>query len=349
MKIFLSIVIFLLIYFSNAFAKDKSPLIKAVESQNIEEVKRLVQSGANINERDELGFSPLLMAVGLNSKSIVLYLVSKGADTHVKANSGFGVLHRAAMNKNPEILKYVINFGLDVNDHGSEYCSPLDFALRYNALQDHGAVDNARLLLERGAKQSINFLCNGYTPLMVSIPNSDVIHILLESGADVNIINRTGKNAFMLAKESGANQSVLKLLIPSKQSKNKPKSLEQLTQEDGSLMWERKTPKNGDIEYTALKANQYCKNLNWSGFSDYRIPTVKEFQKITLKEPITNYVINGIDEYYIDPKKFPNITPVNFWVQLENGELGYYSFTARRIQTICPSCEESYVMCVRGK
>lgn len=346
MKVFLSITIFTLI---NLFARDSLSLIKAVESQNIGEVKRLVQSGANINERNELGFSPLIMAAGLNNKEIVLYLVSKGADIHVKVNSGFGILHRAAMNKNPEILKYVINFGLDINDHGSEYCSPLDFALRYNALQDHGSLENAKLLLERGAKKSVNFLCNGYTPLMISIPNTKAIQMLLDNGADVNIVNLSGKNAFMMAKESGADKSVLRLLTPSKSQKTKPKSLKQLTKEDGTLMWERKTPQNGDKEYSASEAKQYCKNLNWSGFNDYRIPTVKEFEKITLKEPITDFVINGIDEYYIDPKKYPNITPVNFWVQLKNGELGYYSFTTRQTQEICSSCEENFVMCVRGK
>ena len=175
----------------NAFDKG-SPLMNAVDNQNFEEVVKLVESGANINQKNEIGFTALLFATGWGDVKMVKYLIEHGASLDAKANRGFGVIHRAAMNKDSSILKYLLeNYTLNVNDRAKNYCSPLSYALKNNALQNNGSLDNARLLLAKGALESINWKCNGYTPLMVAVSDKKVINFLIQNGADKSIENKT--------------------------------------------------------------------------------------------------------------------------------------------------------------
>lgn len=328
-----------------------SPLFEAVDKQDPAQVMRLVDAGAGVNEKGKVGFTPLILAAGLENKQIVIYLVNHGADVNARADRGFGVLHRAAMSENPEILRFLITKGLNVNDHGRRYCTPLDFALRMNALQSRGSLENARTLLNHGARKSIDVSCNGYTPLMIAVPDEKVVKFLIDYGADRNIKNRSGQTAYDMAKaQKASSSSLIALLKPQTvNSRVTPeKSLEELTREDGKLMWERKTPENRRQRYSEKEAVAYCENLVWAGYDDYRIPTLDEMRSITTEKPVTDYVIDGVDRYYVDPKRFPNVMPSRHWVEFGDGTMGYFSFSNKRSGYVCTSCIKNFARCVRN-
>ena len=69
----------------------------ACENDNINVVKFLVESGANINEKNYQGYTPIFDAVNRIRRDIVEYLVDDGADLNVKTNEeGENILLRDA-------------------------------------------------------------------------------------------------------------------------------------------------------------------------------------------------------------------------------------------------------------
>ena len=59
-------------------------------------MKCLVEHGADVNGRDNVGNTPLFEAVGFSPRIDRLeYLISQGADVHAKNNEGKTVLDRA--------------------------------------------------------------------------------------------------------------------------------------------------------------------------------------------------------------------------------------------------------------
>lgn len=64
-------------------------LFQAITSSNIDTVKLLVQSGANIDEIGENGKTPIHQAVAIKNFDIVFYLLEAGADISIKNKWGY--------------------------------------------------------------------------------------------------------------------------------------------------------------------------------------------------------------------------------------------------------------------
>jgi len=329
-----------------------SPLYLAVDAQDPAKVKVELAKVHDIEERSEAGHTLLMVASGWENLEIVTLLVEKGADVQAHSPMGFGVIHRAAMSKNPEILKYIISKGGKVNLINKSSCSPFHSAISNNALQNYGSLENAKTLLQHGAKSSINKMCRGYTPLMVGVSSEEVTRFLLDNGADKSITTRSGKTAYDLAKEQKAPAAVLQMLaLSSTQSKKKTPSndLVSLTKADKGLMWERKSVSNRHDNLTAEEAQAYCKELGWAGYSGWRVPTLNEYQSVLLESAVTDQTIDGISRYYMDPKVFPNLSPSVFWAKDEKGEMVYLNVAIKRSGKVCSMCNKNLIRCVRGK
>ncbi len=184
----------------------------AVNEQNFEKVRMLVESGYDVNERGKVGYTPLMSAAGLQNLEIVKYLVEHGADMNAKLRGGWSVLHRAAMSKNPEILKFLIKKRVKMNAKTRYGCTPMDTAFRYNALQEGGSLENVKTLLENG--MSINSKCSSYTPLMTSIPDYSISKFIVDNGANKSIKNQFGQTAYDMAKKQSLSKKYLQLLKP---------------------------------------------------------------------------------------------------------------------------------------
>lgn len=194
------------------FANGKTDLQIAVGKQDITKVKQLIDAGHDINEKGHVGYTPLMTAAGLKSLEIVKLLVENGANINAKLRGGWSVLHRAAMSKNPRILKYLIQKGINMDAKARYGCTPMDAAFRYNTLQNHGSLQNAKTLIAHG--MSVNDKCRSYTPLMISVGEYTASEFLIKNGADKSAKNQFGDTAYDMAKKQNLSKKHLQLLKP---------------------------------------------------------------------------------------------------------------------------------------
>ena len=114
-----------------------------------------------------------------------------------------------------------------------------------------------------------------------------------------------------------------------------------------NLIWEIKTLENKYDNLTETQARNYCEALSLNEYTDWRIPTLNEYSTILLDKPIEGHTIDGIPSYYLSPKQFPNLVPLVFWAQDNNGKMKYINVAIKRSGNICRSCEKNFIRCVR--
>lgn len=68
----------------------------AAKGGNQEELKRLIEEGKDVNEKDRRGITALGVAVGFNRTPCIRALLDAGADVHLTDARGSTVLHYAA-------------------------------------------------------------------------------------------------------------------------------------------------------------------------------------------------------------------------------------------------------------
>lgn len=170
--------------------KVEDTLLTASLRGDVKAVKEFIKKGANVNEKDNNGFTILMLTARQNNPEIIKLLLDAGADVNYVSNEGsfadkYTALALAAGNNRVENVKLLLAAGADVN---------IECNFRNTAL--HYAVNNAeitKLLLDAGA----NVNAQGEdeeTPLIraVKAGNVEVVKILLDAGADINISNYAG-------------------------------------------------------------------------------------------------------------------------------------------------------------
>ena len=93
------------------YTEENTPLTAAIEFNNLDMVKFLVEHGADINGRE---FSPLLTATYLGNRTfdIVKFLVEHGANVNVRSKHGETPLYNAFCNSDGiEMVKFLVEHG----------------------------------------------------------------------------------------------------------------------------------------------------------------------------------------------------------------------------------------------
>jgi len=136
----------------------QSLLLEAILKGEIEAIKQHLADGADVNAKDEEGFTPLHYAMtvgrsilhrdmqGTVLKEIAEQLIANGADVNAKDDRGRTPLHWAAYDGRNEIAELLITAGADVNAKDGGGDTPLDWAIKYN----HPEI--AALLRKHGGK-----------------------------------------------------------------------------------------------------------------------------------------------------------------------------------------------------
>jgi len=104
-------------------------LIESCKNGDLEGVKTALQSGDDVNTKDEDGWTGLMWAVSLNHNSVVDLLLEKpNIDVNLKSeSSGFCALHCAVFSQNSDGLKMLLNVpNINVNIMNIEGWSALD-------------------------------------------------------------------------------------------------------------------------------------------------------------------------------------------------------------------------------
>lgn len=137
---------------ANVNAKDQSgwtALDHSIQKKNAQLVKLLIQAKAQVNPLNELiGGRPLLRATSLGQTEIVRLLIKSGANVNDVSEKGSTALMNAAFYGHNDIVRMLITAKADVNLSGESGFAPLDLAL-----QMHHA-EAAKLLQVAGAKTS---------------------------------------------------------------------------------------------------------------------------------------------------------------------------------------------------
>ena len=99
-------------------------LCKAIEANNLAEVDRLIEAGADVNARGEGNLTPLLWAFPLKDPSIFKRLLESGADPNVILSQTFEV-GKLTFRKGEAVTHFVSRFGSDeqffaVFEHGGD-------------------------------------------------------------------------------------------------------------------------------------------------------------------------------------------------------------------------------------
>lgn len=108
-------------------------LIETIEQGDLEGVRFLVQSGADVNYISSRGISPLCTACRLCHDDIVKLLLAAGADANL-VDDGDDYkktpLHIAAFMSDVNAMKYLIAAGARVNTLDGKNFTPLDYAIK---------------------------------------------------------------------------------------------------------------------------------------------------------------------------------------------------------------------------
>jgi ankyrin repeat protein len=123
------------------------PLVEACHLGDLEAVKILVKSGADIDLYDAFYENPLFAATQWSHPEIVRYLLAQGAQVNARRKSEGGTaLYAAVGRRNFELLTVLIQAGADVNLPLNSGDTPLMIASRNND------IEMIKFLKDKGAK-----------------------------------------------------------------------------------------------------------------------------------------------------------------------------------------------------
>jgi ankyrin repeat protein len=196
----------------------------ACSAGDLDEVRRLLDAGADPNSTDEHGSGTLLTF----HPAMIEYLLSRGADPNVQTNeNGASVLAGLAYVNQRECMRILLEHGADPN-HGRDESgeTPLHHAL---AARDGDRGPLVKLLLDHGADPNSKttpgvLSCNfwrdartrGETPLhrAAAYSAAETINQLLAAGADPSVQDVNGDTPRAWASWHLREWAIVELLNP---------------------------------------------------------------------------------------------------------------------------------------
>ena len=157
-----------------------NPLEQAIQNDNLNQLRLLLDLGHDINQIDDQGDTLLHLAVEYNCKKIVELLIANGAD--VSANGSWGTpLHLAAEQNLPEMVMLLIKHGADINIKNDLLDIPLHAAVEGDSKVIIG------MLVAQGAHLNTKNIF-GETPLHKAIEweSWEATNALITDGVDLN-------------------------------------------------------------------------------------------------------------------------------------------------------------------
>lgn len=178
----------------------RSLLMKAVKNGNDWEIRSLLESGADVNVKDNDGWSALMYAVRYqNNLEVVRLILRNGADMTAMNKYGSTPLDLAATySSNPEILRSILK---EFKGSQGEIFRAFVFSITSDVGNHASQLAKLQVFVDRGIQ--LNRFYEGKTPLMYAAgysSSTDVIEFLLDNGAAVSIRDSSGKKAFDYAK-----------------------------------------------------------------------------------------------------------------------------------------------------
>lgn len=171
-------------------------LFKRTFEAKVEDVKRLLEAGADVDARDDSGETPLIRASAQGHLEVAKLLIRRGADVNARdgRERDKTVLMTAALMEQPEFAKLLIDSGADVHARDKGKHTAI-----WNAVYNR-EIRTIELLLDKGADVNARDKGGG-TPLHWAAfhPRKEVIELLLQRGADVHAVDNDGETPLFSA------------------------------------------------------------------------------------------------------------------------------------------------------
>ena len=181
-------------------------LITAAKRGDAGAVRALLAQGASVHAQDENGVTALIAAAYRNDLEIADLLIQAGADVNTQDHTQQSAYLIATSEGYPDLLKRTLQAGADIHSKDSYNGTGLIRAA------ERGHVEVIRDLLKTDiAIDHVNRL--GWTALLEAISlgdgganHSEVVKLLVEAGADVNLADSNGITPLAHAQQRGFHQ-----------------------------------------------------------------------------------------------------------------------------------------------
>lgn len=195
-----------------------TPLMHAAyHNPNPDAITALANAGAEVNARQKYGMTPLLWAAYHNpNPAVAAALLEAGADPTARTDTGEDMLSLAKGNKNPDVFR-MLHGKFRSGPATPEKSVPAGNAMsdeRFLRLCGKGTPEEIGAALNEGANVNARDK-NGWTALMHAAyynPHAGTIGLLLDAGCDVNAAANNGVTPLMRS-FSNSNQEVPVLLL----------------------------------------------------------------------------------------------------------------------------------------
>lgn len=189
-----------------------APLVDAAGRGDLAQVRRLLEAGAAIEQRDARGRTPVLAATAGKHLEVVRALIARGANVNAQDHQRDSAFLLAGASGYTEIVRATLAAGADLkstNRYGGTALIPACH---------HGHVETVRLLLTTPIDvDHINNL--GWTALLEAVilgdggpAHAEIVRMLIERKANVNLADRQGVTPLTHARQRGQ-ERVARMLV----------------------------------------------------------------------------------------------------------------------------------------
>jgi ankyrin repeat protein len=196
------------------------PLVKAIAEGRLDDARKLISGGADVNAANREGTTPLMQAAEgsaylPNNTAAVALLLEQPVKVDTQDTRGRTALYRAVSEGKEDAARLLLEHKASPNAKAADGSTPLMTAVTY------GKVGALRLLLDHGADVDLQDT-QGNTALQIAaegtayLPNNvPLVEALLAKGAKIEAQDSRGRTALYRAASEGKNDA-LALLIDKK-------------------------------------------------------------------------------------------------------------------------------------
>ena len=231
-KIFFVLISLILLLTTFSFSQRdlNSELIGAAATGDMNNVRNLLASGADVNANNDKGETALTNSIYKDHTEIAKMLITKGADVNKKGYKGWTALMIAAGKGNNLIVKLLVNSGADVNAKNDAGDTAFSWAV------NKGYTEIVKFLLDKGVDVNERDNALNITALIVASQkgHTEIVKILLAKGADTSVKDSTfGLTALNQATNKG-HMEIVKILEEWEKINNKTMTTGNMSQTEKS-------------------------------------------------------------------------------------------------------------------
>ena len=157
------------------------PLGEASNRGHLAIVTLMIENGADVCAKDDVGSSALIGAAVNGHLEVVKVLIDNDAEINAKNNYGWTALHGAAANGHLEVVEVLIDNDAEINAKSDSGWTVLHAAAGY------GCSELVKMLIDNDAEINAKDN-NGWTALHTSARagHSEVVKVMIDNGAEIS-------------------------------------------------------------------------------------------------------------------------------------------------------------------